>query len=433
MWKTLIMKKLAALLIAGLISTIAQPAHSSTDPSPITVPEIGNSVAVSNSGIALVSYLDLKQVAIIDTNGKATPINMDCSPVFVEISPSADFGWSVCYENSSLFIIDIKKAELRVATIGLIKPIAISYLPSSKRIVVSGESGQVTFLSARNLEDYGVLRQIDLLSYIAGVDFSRDEKYFYVVGDKGDYTRITVENGKQTKFNPRLANLSVYSASVSFTGDLMFLGGAFTNGSSVESAVISLSTTNGRLKEKVVLNKLEDIQSATSVRAGLGKIFVRSAMGVGDSTDKTSVGFIPISVAGKLGTFSKTFVPNTFASTLDVSYDGSTLFYNSMEPKVYWKKTAEHLNARGISISGTVENNRFSIVGQAKALRPGTKLTLFIRDNSVAGSTFVGQRKTVTVSRTGWFTFSGSAPSSNLEIYVGSRTAMSEKVILKAD
>lgn len=427
------MKKLAALLITGLISTIAQAAHGSTEPSPITVPEIGNSVAVSNSGLALVSYLDLKQVAIIDTNGKTTTIDVGCSPVSVEISPTADFGWTVCYEDSSLYIIDVKKAELRVATIGLIKPIAISYLPLSKRIVVSGESGQITFLSARNLNDYGVIRQIDLVSNVAGVDYSRDEKYFYVVSDKGDYTRITVANGKQTKFNPGLANLYVYSASVSFTGDLLFLGGAFTNGSAVETAIISLSTTNGRLKEKVVLNTLENIQSATLVRAGLGKIFVRSAMGVGDQTDKTSVGFLPISAAGKLGSFSKTYVPNTFTSTLDVSYDGSTLFYNSMEPKVYWKKTEEHLNTRGISISGALTNSRFSIVGQAKALRPGTKLTIYIRDNSVAGSKFVGQRKTVTVSRTGWFTFSGSTNSSNLEIYVGSRSVKSEKLVLRAD
>lgn len=427
------MKRISASIVFILLTGLAQPAQATTTPSPIAVPEIGNSVAVSNSGLALVSYFDLQQVAIIDTNGKTTPVDIGCSPVFVEISPSADFGWTVCYEQPNIYIIDIAKGELRVATIGLVKPIAISFLPNSKRLVISGEDGQITFLSARNVNDYGVIRVIELVSYVAGVDYSRDEKYFYVVGDKGNYTRISVADGKQSKFNPRLDNLNVWSASVSMAGDFLFLGGSFTNGSNVETALISLNTANGRLKEKLVLNSLEDTQSATLVRAGLGKIYIRSAMGVGDAEDKTAIGFVPISMNGKLGVFSKSFVPKTFASTLDVSYDASKVVYNSIEPKVYWKVTTEHINAKGISISATLSESRVSITGQAKALRPGTKLAVYIRDSSVVGSAFVRQGKTVTVSRTGWFSWTGTSTSANLEIYLGSTRTKSEKVFVSAD
>ncbi len=422
---------IASLGVSASLLVASPMAASAIAVAPVELPEIPNASAVSDAGTALISYHDLQQLAIIDTNGKTTKVDLGCNPIAVEISPTSDFGWAICASsNPNIYIIDIAKAEVSVATLNFGTATTLQYLPRLKRLVIGEASGKLIFLSARDLNDYGLIRTVNLGSPLAAIAASNDEKFIYAVAPQGTFTRVDVAKGTRKTVNPRISKGNFQAAAVSMNNSVLYLVGNQGRTDTVDSVAIAINLTSGRVINRVALFSEKDIYTTFSADVGVNSLYVTSGMGFGLGEDRSAVARIQLASNGSLGTYSELAPDKLSGSSLALSGNGRHLLFTTMDPKAIWLGTSESINRAGLSVSGKIDNARISVAGNASGIRTGTKLTVYVRDNSLLGSPFVAQSSQATVGRTGHFSWSGTTDLTRVEVYVGTGNRESGKILL---
>lgn len=413
-----------------LVVTPAMAQSPRATEAPVALPEIPNGVAVADTGVALVSFHDLKQVGVVASDGTLSTLDIGCSPSAVEIAPAGDTGWAVCQDSTHVTAVDIATRTVTSADEGLDNPVALDYSPATKQVVIGGYTGQITVVSVTGPQDYFKVRTFNIGGVLPALALSSDGLMGFAPNLVGAITRFDVSKGTSVKLT--LANPRTYITSVSLStgGSLLYAGaGEEASGSSdVTPVLLGLDPSNGKTLQRIALSTAMPAFGSIIVATAHRTLYVGSGIGLGTGASTAGVLAVALDAAGRMGATQAVFDPADNANALALSGDGRRLVVGSVQSALLRSSEDNTPYPPSIGITGSLAGTTLAIAGRSNGLAPGAKVTIQVKDLGRKGSSFVAQRTRATVTSLGTFAWKGPVKAAKVAVYVQSGSITSRVI-----
>ena len=385
-------------------------------------------MAVTDTGVKLVSLRDLKTVALVDSTGQFE-VQMMCSPSAVAVAPAGDRGWAVCEDDPHLRGIDLATGETVVADVGVENALSLAYIPGSKKIVIGDLSGQITVVSVTSDEDYQVLKRIPLDGPAWMIAMAPDGRTGYSWTGPGTVMRFDVGSGSAeplATFDLPRANL--FSLAVSPSGRTLYAGacdlciGAPTSAGAVAESPIpavlfALDAGSGRTLQRTVLRPEGQDFSQIFVAASHRALYVGTGVAVPVGMNPTGVFQVALDGYGRMGALSTLLPEPAFVGAIALSGNGKRFVAGTTNSELYSVDVPNAPYKPAMAITATRAGSSVALSGQSHGVSAGAKVTVFIKDLTKKRPAWVEQTKRATIGANGRFTWKGAMPSSHVEIY----------------
>ena len=414
--------RVLAVVVAAALAASAWPALAQsprTDLAPVSLPEIPNSVAIADTGVALVSFHDLGQVGLVSVDGTLTQIDVGCEPSAVEISPGGDVGWAVCQASTHLIGIDIASGVTFVADESLETPIALVYSPDSKQVVIGGASGQITVVSVTSPDDYLNVRSFSIGGTVPGLTLSRDGSIGFAATAPGRIVRFDVRTGVSQTLTMTNSSTYVSSLSLSPSGSFLYAGGAeLADDFSVMAFVLlKIDPSTGRTLQRVPLTTASSGFGQIIVAAAHRTLYVGSAIGAGIGSTMSGVMAVHLDPMGEMGTSESLFDTSQTVNSMELSRDGRMLAVGSVQAQLLRVSSENVPYPPSMTVSGKLKRSVLAISGQTTGVATGTKVTVFVKVLGKRGARFIAQKSTAVVSTSGSFRWTGKTTAKKVAVY----------------
>ena len=423
-----------AIAIGTLAPSITAQA-SNTESRPVSIPEVPNSIAVANNGVALTSFFDLQQVAIIQPSGVVSRIDIGCSPQAVAIDPAGKWGWTVCRNNPHIFTIEIASGNVSVASVDLSEAMKISYVSSTQQLIVGSQTGNITVVSATGLEDYRKVASYTVgdgtLNDLTSLAVSSDGSTGYVAVTVGSIHRFDVRSGKTTQLKLASANAYVQSLAMSPRGNVLFAGGVIT-GSNSKNILLALIPSSAKTVSYKELEVPSGGNSTFELMAGHRVLYGAFGLGVKTPTGVNGAFSVAIDGYGTLGATDDVLSREAYPSVGAISEDRTRVALATTNQEAYVITTTDTPYPADVTISASIRRQKLQLTGRSIGLAPGSRITVFVKE-PVKGkpARFVRQRQRITVANDGTFTWRKPATASRLSVYVRSAAVRSNTDIAR--
>ena len=402
------------------------PAQASTEP--LELPEIPNSVAVTDTGVKLVSLKDRKTVALVDSTGQFE-VQMMCPPSAVAVAPAGDRGWAVCQDDPHLRGINLVTGETVVADVGTEGALSLAYIPGSKKVVIGDNAGQITVVSVTSDNDYQVLKRIPLGGPVSMIAMAPDGRTGYSWTAPGTVMRFDVDSGSAEElagFDLPQANL--FSLSVSPSGRTLYAGacdlciGAPTSAGAVAESPIpavlfALDARSGRTLQRTVLRPEGQDFSQIFVAASHRALYVGTGVGVPVGMNPTGVFQVALDGYGRMGAVSTLLDAPASVGAIALSGDGRRFVAGTTNSQLYSVDVPNAPYKPAMAITAKVTGSSVALSGKSHGVSAGAKVSVFIKDLTKKKPAWVEQTKKATVAANGRFAWKGPMPSSHVEVY----------------
>ena len=439
----------ASALLLGVVASLLGPLPAQASTGSIGLPEVPNSVAVTDTGVKLVSMKDRKTVALVDSTGQFE-VQMMCSPSAVAVAPAGDRGWAVCQDDPHLRGINLVTGETVVADVGTEGALSLAYIPGSKKVVVGDNAGHVTVVSVTSDNDYQVLQRIPLGGPVSMIAMAPDGRTGYSWTAPGTVMRFDIESGSAkalAKFALPRANL--FSLAVSPSGRTLYAGAcdlcigaptsagaAMSTGAAAESPIpavlFALDARSGRTLQRTVLRPDGQDFSQIFVAASHRALYVGTGVGVPVGMNPTGVFQVALDGYGRMGAMSTLLDAPAFVGAIALSVDGRSFVAGTTGPELYSVDVPNAPYRPAMAITAKVTGTSVALSGKSHGISAGAKVSVFIKDLTKKKPAWVEQKKKATVGADGRFAWKGAMPSSHVEVYVKAGTTKSATVAVGA-
>lgn len=422
---------LAGLLAAPLVGGAAASAVSvqGASPSAVSVP---SAVAVANNGtIAAAGWLDPTSVDVLDESGLLRSADVGCRPADVAIAPDASSAWAVCQGDPHIHVIDVDTGDVTRAGIDMIDADDIVYLPQVDQLVVADLEGEIVVVS---LPDYAVIKRIATPGFRPTALAPRpDGAGTHAAGDAGALIYVDLVKGTVKDLIAQGGGTQVKSLSLSRTGTRLYAGAVLgPSGGAQRSAVVALDPATGRVLQEVPLDFTLPGFTTINVAAGHRSLTVGTGLGILIDGEQTGALTIALDASGRLGTVTSLFPYTSYVADVSRSGDGSWVAVATTDATVVGSFDEDAPYPPGVTVRGTLKATQLTLTGATSGLRPGTVVTVHIRDLSTQKSRFVTQRSRATVTAVGTYRWRGKAPSTRVQVYTSVTGARSTTITVSS-
>lgn len=423
---------LGGLLTAPLVggATASADGRPSASPSARLVP---SAVAIANDGSsAAAGWLDANSVDFLLERGPRVSADLGCRPVDVSMAPDASSAWAVCHGDPHIHVIDVDTGEVSRAGIDMIDADDIVYLPQVDQLVVADLEGEIVVVS---LPDYAVIKRIATPGFRPTVLAPRpDGRGTHAAGDAGALIYVDLVKGTVQDLIAQGGGTQVKSLSLSRTGTRLYAGAVLgPSGGAQRSAVVALDPATGRVLQEVPLDFTLPGFTTINVAAGHRSLTVGTGLGILINGELTGALTIALDATGRLGTVTSLSSPYTwYVADVSRSGDGSFAVVATTSATVSGSYDEDAPYPPGLTVKGTLKRAQLTLTGATRGLRPGTVVTVHIRDLATQKSRFVAQRSKVTVSALGTYSWQGKAPSKRVQVYTTTKGARSATITVSS-
>ena len=410
--------------VAGAQSVVVGP---SSRPVP-------SAVAIANDGTAAAAGFGAPDaVGIMPLEGPGLGASLGCVPVDVAIAPDASYAWAVCQGDSHIYVIDVDTAGVASAGIGTVMTDDIVYVPSVRRLIVADLEGEIVVVSARSIDDYRVIDRI------ATPDFRPTElaplpdgSGTYAVSDSGRLAYIDFASGSVTNLTAQGPTTLLQSLTLSRTGTRLYAGAIVESRSGEQrSAVVALDPATGRLMQELPLEFTQPGFTGIKVAAGHRSLSVGTGLGVLVDGQASGALEIALDSHGRMGEVRALFSYTAFSSDVGRSSNGDWAVVATTDATVVVSAIEDSPYPPQISLKGSLRAKKLTLTGATGGMRPGTRISVHVKDLTKGGSRFVQQAVRAEVSPTGTFRWKGKVPSGRVLVYMAAKGATSKSVTVK--
>lgn len=398
----------------------------------VSVPEVANDIAVADTGTSLLSFRDLKQVGVVDSDGALATIDLGCEPMAVAIHPDGIKGWAVCASDPHVYVLDLVTPQVSVAGLDLVDPVELAYSPAQDLLVAGGMSGQIVVIDAAG-DNYIKKATFSIGGDLSALTLARDGTTGFAASYVSQISRIDLLAGTAQTLDIAGGAISMTSLSLSPSGATLYAAGAKGGPSPVpDSVVLALDPTTGAvLQEKTYVMSPAGFGAITLV-ACHRTLYFGTGLGVDIGTMTTGVFGIELDTAGRLGDLVGVVSQPVFANTMDVSPSCTRGSAVSTDRELFrWTAEDAPYPSASIDISGSLSKGRITLTGLSTGLASGTKVSVYIKVAGKKGATFVKQKKQAVVGTDGRFTWKGAVTGPRVSVYVKAGTLKSTPIVVR--
>jgi hypothetical protein len=413
---------LGGLLTAPLVGGAAASADGRPGASPSASPSarlVPSAVAVANDGsLAAAGWLDANSVDFLLERGPRVSADLGCRPVDVSMAPDASSAWAVCHGDPHIHVIDVDTGDVSRAGIDMIDADDIVYLPQVDQLVVADLEGEIVVLS---LPDYAVIKRIATPGFRPTVLAPLpDGRGTHAAGDAGALIYVDLVKGTVKDLITQGGGTQVKSLSLSRTGTRLYAGAVLgPSGGAQRSAVVALDPATGRVLQEVPLDFTIPGFTTINVATGHRSLTVGTGLGILIDGEITGALTIALDATGRLGSVTSLSSPYTFyVADVSRSGNGSFAVVATTSATVSGSFDVDTPYPPQVSVKGSLRGTMVSLSGVTGGIRPGARLTVYVRDLTQKKSRFIKQGTKAVVTSVGGYRWKGKAPSKRMAVYV---------------
>lgn len=385
------------------------------------LPEIPNAVAVSDEGTVVASLSDARGVAIVKAPSEVTLLSLGCAPADVAISPDGATAWAVCSENPQITVIDLSTSEIFFAGIDVRDPVKIDYLPQLRQLVVVDYEGEIVTVSVKDSNDYSVIQRVDTPDFqpIALAPLSSGSGV-YLASAIGELAYVDFTRGSIRILQGRTAGTRVSSLSLSKSETRLYGGAILTSNTGEQSsAILALNPANGRTIQQVPLTFTPTGFTYIQVAAGHRNLSVSTGLFVEAGGQSTGAFNVALDRQGRMGALTP-MLPGLAdpGSGVARSLSGRYAAVGLTSVRVLATVQEDPAYPPSLAIKAGLKSSTLTVTGATIGLRPGTNVTVHVRDASKKKARFVAQKVRAVVDRSGNYTWSARIKTKHVKVYV---------------
>ncbi len=424
----------ASLALAASTFAIGSFAGVSAQAGDVTLPEIPNAVAVSNTGVVAASLLNERTIAVVDDANAITYVPVGCEPRGVAIAPDASLAWAVCAQDPHLYVINIATGGVSVAGIEAENADGLIYVPESKQIVVADASGAIIVVSADETQLYPVLARIPTPDfYPTRLAALSDASGVYAISLDGGLAYINLKRGSTQVLSLAGSDMFLVSLALS-TSETTLYAGANPRRSSAQqtSAILALDLITGRIKQRFPVEYQIPAPSYVEIAVGHRNLTVGTGLPVMVDGQTTGVFNVALDSRGRMGAMSTVFPATEYVSAVARSFNDQHLAVTTVNRQVISQGISDSPYPKDLMIRGSLQKSQLVVTGTARGLRPGTSVTMHVRNMNKTKTSFVTQKVKATVDRRGAFTWKAKTKATHVRVFAKSDVTVSQTIDVKA-
>ena len=394
---------------------------------------IASAVAVANDGTtAAAGWIDPTSITFSKGLDLSRTILLDCIPRDVAIAPDASLAWAVCPGSPHLYVIDVATLAVTVASIDVVEADEAVYVPAADLLVVADLDGEVIVTSGH--PNYQVIERIPTPDFRpTGLAPLPDGSGAYAVSDAGRLIYVDFERDTVKDITGQGPETLLTSISLSLTGTRLYAGAVIgPNDAERRSAIVALDPATGRVLQEVPLNFTLPGFTMIDVAAGHRSMTVGTGLGILIRDELTGIIDVPLDAHGRMGVLRSRLPYTSFAAGVSRSADGTQVAVATTDATVITSERPDPAYPPGLLITGTAKSSKLRLTGTTTGLRPGTAITVHIKDLTKKKSRFVTQARGTTVGSTGTVRWQGKVPSKRVQVYVSGPDVAGKAVASKA-
>jgi hypothetical protein len=338
--------------------------------------------------------------------------------VDVSMAPDASSAWAVCHGDPHIHVIDVDTGDVSRAGIDMIDADDIVYLPQVDQLVVVDLEGEIVVLS---LPDYAVIKRIATPGFRPTVLAPLpDGRGTHAAGDAGALIYVDLVKGTVKDLITQGGGTQVKSLSLSRTGTRLYAGAVLgPSGGAQRSAVVALDPATGRVLQEVPLDFTIPGFTTINVATGHRSLTVGTGLGILIDGEITGALTIALDATGRLGSVTSLSSPYTFyVADVSRSGNGSFAVVATTSATVSGSFDVDTPYPPQVSVKGSLRGTMVSLSGVTGGIRPGARLTVYVRDLTQKKSRFIKQGTKAVVTSVGGYRWKGKAPSKRMAVYV---------------
>ena len=417
------------VLVFGAPAMAAEPTMPAGTPLSAREPQarapyvrsVAPAVAVANDGtMAAAGSPDVNSVELISADGGSRVVGIDCRPVDVAIAPDATTAWAVCQGDPHVYAIDIATSAVVLASIDARQADDIVYLPEARRLVVADLAGEVVVVSVKGSDDYEVIARIATPDFRpTALAVLPDGRGVYAVSDAGRLIYVDLGRGTVRSMTGLGPDVMITSVALSQTGTRLYAGAIISSSDGGwGSAIVALDPASGRVLQTVPLDFTLPGFTTIAVSAGHRSLTVGTGLAI--EIGGVSVGAFDIALApdGSMGTMTSVLDEPACAADVARSADGQRGAVSTTNATVVGFAVDDPAYPPSLAIRGAMRAGKLRLTGSTGGMRPGTVVTVHVKDLVRKRQPFVTEAKTAVVTATGAFTWSGKAAAQRVRVFV---------------
>ncbi len=163
-------------------TVLAAPVQASSD---ATFDEVPSAVAIADTGLAAVGLANARRASIITVDNSVASIDVGCTVSDIAADPAGAWGWSVCSDNTYLGVTSLETGATAVADHKIPNAFEIRYSSATKTIVILGAGGLITTMSAKSINDYEILKSVNVGEAASALALAPNGRIAYVATETG--------------------------------------------------------------------------------------------------------------------------------------------------------------------------------------------------------------------------------------------------------
>ncbi len=386
-----------------------------------SLPEVPNAVAVSDEGTVIASLADIGAVAIVQAPNEVTVLPLGCPPIDVAISPDGATAWAVCSGNPHIAVIDTPASQILFAGIDVRDPVKIDYLPEVQQLVVVDFEGEIVTVSVKDSYDYSVIQRVNTPDFQpSALAPLSDGSGAYIASAIGELAYLDFTRGSMRILQGRTAGTRVKSLALSKSETRLYGGAIVTSNTGVQSsAIVALNPANGRTIQQVPLTFTPAGFTYIQVAVGHRNLSVSTGLSVVAEGQPTGTFNVALNRQGRMGALTP-MIPGSSGTGSGVSRSPSGRYaaVGSTSLRVYATVQEDPAYPPSLAIKAGIKASTLTVTGATTGLRPGTSITVHVRDASKKKASFVAQKVRAVVDRSGNYTWSARTKAKHVKVYV---------------
>ena len=423
---------LGGLVTAPLVGGAAASADGRPGASP-SARLVPSAVAIANNGtMAAAGWTDATSVDFLLERGPLVSADLGCRPVDVSIAPDASSAWAVCHGDPHIHVINVDTGDVARAGIDTIDPDDIVYLPQVDQLVVADLDGEIVVVS---VAEYEVIKRIATPGFRPTVLAPRpDGSGTHTAGDAGALIYVDLVKGTVKDLIAQGGAMQVQSLSLSRTGTRLYAGAVLgPSGGAQRSAVVALDPATGRVLQEVPLDFTIPGFTTINVATGHRSLTVGTGLGILIDGEITGALTIALDVTGRLGSVTSLSSPYTFyVADVSRSGDGSFAVVATTSATISGSFDVDTPYRPQVSVKGSLRGTMISLSGVTGGIRPGARITVYMRDLTQNKSRFIKQGAKAVVTSVGGYRWKGKTPSNRMAVYVAGEGVRSKIITVTA-
>jgi hypothetical protein len=193
-----------------------------------------------------------------------------------------------------------------------------------------------------------------------------------------------------------------------------------------------LDLITGRIKQRLPVESQIPAFSYLQIAVGHRNLTVGTGLPVLVDGQTTGVFNVALDSRGRMGAMSTVFSTTEYGSAVARSFNDKHLAVATVNRQVISQGISDSPYPKDLMIRGSLQKSQLVVTGTARGLRPGTSVTMHVRNMKKSKTSFVTQKIKATVDRRGAFTWKAKTKATHVRIYAKSGATVSPTLDVKA-